>query len=50
MENNVEAIDIEKLLEQEKKERLCNNKLKCLEMCIKIVKYHSSNPFSLLFI
>jgi hypothetical protein len=38
IEYNVEPEDVNKIISQEKKERLCNNKLKCLEMCIKIVK------------
>ena len=38
IEYNIEVDDINKLFSQEKKERLCNNKLKCLEICIKIVR------------
>lgn len=37
IEYNVEQEDINKIIEQEKKERLCNNKLKCLEVSIKMV-------------
>ena len=33
----VEELEIERLQEQEKKERLNNNKLRCLEISIKIV-------------
>ncbi len=32
-----EDLQVEKLVQQEKKERLNNNKLKCLETCIKLV-------------
>jgi len=38
MENNVGGDNLEALHEQEKIERLARNKVKCLAICIKIVK------------
>jgi hypothetical protein len=35
----VEDIELDKLKEIEKKERLSNNRIKCLETCIKIVNF-----------